>query len=231
MCLILLALEVSEEYPLVVAANRDEYYARPTVPAQWWESPCRWLGGRDQEGGGTWLAVTPSGRFAAVTNYRDPLGHRGALSRGRLVLDALCGEPDLDGDYSDYNLLWGDVRELRYASNRGPRKAVKPGYHALSNALLDTPWPKVTRGIEGMRSGGLEPEHLFTLLRDRTPAQNPPDTGLGPALEKALSPAYIVTPHYGTRSSTVVRFARDGTVHFEERSPEGTVQLSFNPSA
>lgn len=220
MCLILFALGEGE---LLVAANRDEFYRRETAPAQWWDEPCRWLGGRDLAGGGTWLGVTPSGRFAAVTNVRDPHGHRGVLSRGRLVLDALCGEPDLDGDYSDYNLLWGDRHGLQYASNRGGRSRVNSGVHGLSNAWLDTPWPKVVRGVTG-----LSERDPFEVLLDRSqPLEGLPDTGVGPELERALSSAYIETPHYGTRSSTVVRLKRDGSVEFEERSPAGRFQFSF----
>lgn len=220
MCLILVSLGGGE---LLVAANRDEFYARETAPAQWWDEPCRWLGGRDLAGGGTWLGVTPSGRFAAVTNFRDPNGHRGGLSRGRLVLDALCGEPDLRGDYSDYNLLWGDRHGLRYASNRGPGARLEAGVHGLSNALLDTPWPKVVRGVQSLPHA--DP---FEVLLDRVPAESGlPDTGVGPELERALSPAYIETPHYGTRSSTVVRFSREGEVKFEERSSAGTFRFSF----
>lgn len=223
MCLILLALGMSPEFPLLIAANRDELYARPTAPAQWWDEPCRWLGGRDSLAGGTWLGVTPSRRFAAVTNYRDPAGHKGVLSRGQLVLDALCGEPDLEGDYSDYNLLWGTPDEVWYRSSReGPPRRVEPGYHGLSNHLLDTRWPKVGRGLVRLGQAGFDLEAVFAVLGDRTvaPDMTLPDTGVGLELERALSPAYIETPLYGTRSSTVVLFGHE-SVRFVERSSAG----------
>ncbi len=227
MCLILLAREQSFEYPLVVAANRDEFYRRETAPAQWWDEG--WLGGRDLVGGGTWLAVERTGRIAMVTNFRDPHGHRGVLSRGQLVLDALSGEPNLDGDYSDYNLVWGTSEALWYASNRStPRQSpVSSGYHGLSNALLDTPWPKLTRGVHGLEEADFDVERIFALLQNRDAYASLPDTGVGPEMERALSPIYIETPHYGTRSSTVVRMSRHGEVFFEERSPAGRFQFSF----
>lgn len=237
MCLILFALGRSERYPLILAANRDEFYARPTAPAQWWDEPIRWLGGRDLVSGGTWLGITPEGRFAAVTNYRDPNGHVGSISRGQLVLDALRGEPDFGQDYSDCSLIWGTPNELWYWSNRDPDgpSRIPRGLHGLSNHLLDTPWPKVSRGcsrLSHLLSQQPTTRTLLNLLDDRAQAPDEalPDTGVGLTRERVLSPLFVETEQYGTRSSTVILFGADGSIEFAERTPEGTFSWSSSPS-
>ncbi|WP_298266473.1 NRDE family protein [Geobacter sp.] len=240
MCLILFALEAHPRYRLVLAANRDEFYDRPTAPASFWDDAPQVLAGRDLTGGGTWCGITTGGRIAAVTNYRDPRTYReGAPSRGRLVADFLRGEMTpaallerlhREGNsYNGFNLIFGDGSELLYFSNRGALPARVPaGIHGLSNHLLDTPWPKVARGKEALAKllaarDEPAPDDLFAILADRTPAPDHllPDTGVGPERERLLSPLFIATPTYGSRSSTVILIGRDNTCTFVERSFNG----------
>jgi uncharacterized protein with NRDE domain len=238
MCVIFLANGVSREYPLILIANRDEFYARPTAPAARWENDPEIFAGRDLVHGGTWLGITGTGRFAAVTNYRDPLAPKGELSRGDLVRGFLASDsapavflddlkPRADS-YSGFNLIVGVAgeagSEIGYLSNRGagPRM-LGPGIYGLSNHLLDTPWPKVRKGkaeLARMISAAvLEADNLFGLLGDKTPAPDAelPSTGVGIELERVLSPIFIETPVYGTRSSSLVLFGKDRGLSLEER--------------
>lgn len=235
MCLIVLAYGSHPDYRLVLAANRDEFHRRPTAPAGVWAEEPDLLAGRDLEAGGTWLGVTKGGRFAAVTNYRDPRSTRArALSRGCLPLRFLRSELSPvafsetlrpTGDrYNGFSLLAGNARELAYFSNveRRPR-ALPPGIYGLSNRLLDTAWPKVDKAKSRLRAllaDNVEPEALLALLGDRSVAPDDalPDTGVGLERERQLSPIFIRTPDYGTRSSTVLLIRRDGHVRFVERS-------------
>jgi uncharacterized protein with NRDE domain len=233
MCLIAIAWQAHPDYPLVVAANRDEWRDRPALPAHWWSDHPALLAGRDLQAGGTWMGITRGGRFAAVTNFRDPSDKRStALSRGALVAQFLLGSDapsaylaDLAGradQYNGFNLLVGDGRELLYFGSReGGVRAVAPGVHALSNHLLDEPWPKVTKAREAMRASVADGDApLFAMLSDATPAPDHalPDTGVGLERERWLSPILIVGETYGTRASTVLRVATDGRVRFEERT-------------
>ncbi len=237
MCLILLAHEAHPRYRLVVAANRDEFYARPTAPAAWWPDAPEVLAGRDLRGGGTWMGVTRGGRFAAVTNFRDAApAAPDAPSRGHLVGAFLRGSDAPDaylralaaraGEYAGFNLLVGDGEELRYLGNRGgAERPLAPGVYGLSNALLDTPWPKVERGRAGLAAalaggGEVDPEALFRVLWDAEPAPDArlPETGVGLERERMLSSPFIRGPEYGTRASTVLLAGRDGRVRFVERT-------------
>ena len=235
MCLILFAHGAHADYPLVIAANRDEYYARPTAKAAFWQDHPHILAGRDLECMGTWLGVTRRGRFAALTNFRDP-GERktDAPSRGQLVSGFLVAEREpreyleevatLAPRYNGFSLLAGDIDGVFYFSSRtGSVQPVPPGIHGLSNHLLDTPWPKVAQGKQRLQAAlTLEPsaEALLQLLHDREPAAQSelPDTGIGVEMERVLSSALIVSPQYGTRASTAVLFGRDGDVDFSERT-------------
>jgi uncharacterized protein with NRDE domain len=237
MCTILFAHRFTRGYPLVLASNRDEFYERPTAQAGFWADAPRVLGGRDLRSGGTWMGVSTDGRLAAVTNVREPGSalHQGGPSRGELVSAYLQGgaEPQeylrevaRTGDrYSGFNLLLGRVGELYYYSNRGAREAVRvePGIHGLSNGALDSDWPKVRRGREGMQQclqgpGDME-QCLFRLLEDesRPPDEELPDTGVGLELERMLSPIFVRSPGYGTRSSTVLLADASGRVRLTER--------------
>jgi uncharacterized protein with NRDE domain len=253
MCLILLAHGAHPDYPLVIAANRDEYYERPTARAAFWPDQPHILAGRDLEGMGTWLGVTLQGRVAALTNFRDRRERKtDAPSRGTLVRDFLVSEQapreyleevaTRASDYNGFNLLAGDIDGVFYFSSReGAVQQVAPGIHGLSNHLLDTPWPKVARGKQRLRAAlelGPNPETLLDLLHDReaAAADELPDTGVGADMERVLSPALIVSPQYGTRASTAVLFGEDGSVSFSERTilPGGehgpTVSLRFSLS-
>ena len=161
MCLILVALDAHPEHPLIVAANRDEYHARPSLPAHWWGFPPTILAGRDLRADGTWLGVRRDGRWGAVTNVREPGGpSSGECSRGSLVVDglrsahpperSLAGHDDAKERYGPFNLLVGDGEAVWWRSNRAGSapKRLEPGVHGLSNCLLDTPWPKVAGGRE-----------------------------------------------------------------------------------
>ncbi len=252
MCLILIAHGAHSDFPLVIAANRDEYYQRPTARAAFWQDHPHILAGRDLECMGTWLGVTREGRFAALTNFRDPRERKtDAPSRGQLVSDFLASEQEPReylGDvaieaprYNGFNLLAGDIDGVFYFSSRtGSVQQVSPGIHGLSNHLLDTPWPKVELGkrrLQAALEGEFSAESLLNLLHDREPAAESelPDTGIGAEMERVLSPALIVSPKYGTRSSTAVLFGVDGSVSFAERTilPGGntgpTVSLHFSP--
>ncbi|MDI9570189.1 MAG: NRDE family protein [Pseudomonadota bacterium] len=240
MCLILLAWRRHPDYPLVVAANRDEFYERPTLAADFWEDQPGILGGRDLKEKGTWLGITRKGRFAALTNYRDPLRNKeDAPSRGWLVRDFLAGREGAaeylgnlkeEADrYNGFSLILGDAEELHYYSNRGGAPVVlPPGIYGLSNHLLDSPWPKVIKAREGLRrvtsrAGRLHPEDLFALLADRSrPADEElPDTGVGREWERILASIFIASPIYGTRSSTVILKDRRNRIRFEERQYAG----------
>jgi uncharacterized protein with NRDE domain len=241
MCLILLAVDTHPEYALLVAANRDEFYERPTARAAFWDDAPRVLAGRDLRVGGTWLGIHGSGRIAAVTNYRQ--GEReaeAARSRGRLVADYLTGQGDARAHlgrvereaslYNGFNLIAGDAEALFYFSNREGRvRRLGPGVYGLSNHLLDSPWPKVTAGKSGLSAllpGAGDPlPGLFALLADSRQAADHllPTTGVSQEWERLLSAAFIATEGYGTRSSTVVLVGRDRRVVFVERSfgPDG----------
>lgn len=252
MCLILFAYEAHPSYRLILAANRDEFYERPTGPAAFWPDAPGLLAGRDLRHGGTWLGVTRAGRFAALTNYRDPSAKLdGARSRGGLVTDFLKNrQPPAHyarevaataAAYDGFNLLAGDAQTLYYFSNRGgaPSK-LAPGVYGLSNHLLDTPWPKVARGKRALgevigTGDALAPEAVIEILFDRVRAADAelPDTGVGVEVERVLSPLFIASPGYGTRSSTVVLIDREGKLTFVERSfgggsDAGEVRHEFN---
>lgn len=241
MCLIVLAHEAHARHRLVVAANRDEFYARPTAPADWWADAPHVLAGRDLREGGTWMGVTRDGRFAAITNYRETAPPRkGAPSRGALVAGFLRERTDAGAyaehvharaqQYNGFNLLVGDSGGMYYVSNRAPDvQRLAPGVYGLSNHLLDTPWPKVRRAREAMRSALAAPHGdgwesgLWEMLADRVVAADDglPDTGVGAERERLLSPPFITTDVYGTRASTVLTISGDGDVRFVERTAGG----------
>jgi uncharacterized protein with NRDE domain len=236
MCLIFVAYKYQSPYDLVIAANRDEFYERPSAPAGFWKEASSVLGGKDLMAGGTWLGITRTGRFAAITNYRDPGSHKHqAPSRGHLVSGFLTGK-EAPGEYvrniasgaDEYNgfsLFVGDRSSIYYLSNRGSGpQDLPPGLYGLSNHLLDTPWPKVERGkkaLERLLAGTdhVREEALFDILADRNrpPDELLPHTGMSLEWERILASPFIVSPVYGTRSSTVILIGRDGKVAFFEK--------------
>lgn len=238
MCLILLAIEQHPDLPLVVAANRDEFYARPTRDAAFWPEAPQLLAGQDLQQGGTWFGVTRAGRLAMVTNVRRPDDQRGSASRGQLVREFLLagGSPEASlqqlltrrEEYPGFNLIAGTWDRLYFSSNRGQAqpKRLGPGVHGLSNASLDTPWPKVAGGcrdlaglLEKVPAAELEPA-LFALLADdhRAADDELPETGIGLEWERLLSARFIRSAAYGTRCSTLLTVDRQGRVRFVERS-------------
>jgi len=239
MCLILLSYKQHPRYPFLFAANRDEFYERPSAPAALWEDVPEVLGGRDLKEGGTWLGITRKGRIAALTNYRDPASLKtNALSRGLLVNDYLTGHKDAQDflnnlkakidRYNGFNLILGEWPSLYYFPHTGKVQEMKPGLYGLSNRLLDTPWPKLEKGKAAFKSiiGHNEepdPEAFFAVLADKSrfPDGLLPDTGVGLEWERILSAIFIVSPAYGTRSSTVIMIDRKGHVTFIERVYNG----------
>ena len=248
MCLIFVAHRAHPRYPLIVAANRDEFHARPTAPAAPWPAAAgetEIFAGRDLEAGGTWMGVTREGRFAALTNYRNPAGaKRDAPTRGKLVSGFLAGRAsarayvgDLEREgerYNGFSLLVHDGDELLCYSNAANLITELPaGVHGLSNHLLGSPWPKVTRGVErlaALLAAPADPADLtgafFALLADDAiPADHElPETGVGLERERVLSPMFVRGEVYGTRSSTVLLVGEAGNIRVEERSFDAGVR-------
>jgi uncharacterized protein with NRDE domain len=240
MCLILLAIRKHPKYKLVLLANRDEYYERPSEVSQFWEEVPHLLAGRDLIAGGTWLGITRNGRIAAITNYRDPSSVKAkAPSRGNLVslflsramepnayVDLIRNERDR---YNGFNLILGKTDLLYWYSNRTDRIVpLFQGVYGLSNHLLNTPWPKVARAkrlFEEILHGRTSPstEALFHLLQDkkRPPDNRLPRTGVPLEWERILSPIFITSPTYGTRSSTIILIDNEDYVTFVERTFNG----------
>jgi uncharacterized protein with NRDE domain len=235
MCLILFAYKVHPKYKLIVAANRDEAYGRATAPAHFWEENSSILAGRDLEKMGTWMGVSRSGRFAALTNFRNPNENaEGKRTRGELVADFLKGTDSANEylrnlsarrqQYPGYNLLAGDQNELYYYSNVGNSlEKINPGFHGVSNHLLNTPWPKVKNGTNGLEKIIEEnspemSEQLFTHLANADPVPDHllPSTGVSQEWERILSPIFIKSEGYGTRSSTVILVSEE-EILFKER--------------
>lgn len=222
MCIAILAHQVHPLYPLVLIANRDERYLRPTRRMQLWDQQPAILAGRDLEAGGTWLGLGEGGRLALLTNYREPGSKSFASSRGRLPVDFLSTKTEEQrafeerllctrDHYAGYNLLFGRVGELSHYSNRdhGVHR-LQPGFHGISNAGLNTPWPKVERGKEllqkSLNDPALFPDSLFAILKDRQKPDDEalPSTGLPLSLERELSSIFISGEDYGSRSGTVI---------------------------
>lgn len=243
MCLLLISFNTHPEYPLIVAANRDEFYQRPTEKAHFWKDHPGLLAGQDLEAGGTWLGITKTGRFAAVTNYRDMrLLKTNTVSRGALTTNFLNSDltpikfgNDListSDQYNGYNLLFSDMETLYYFSNQTKKlKQLNEGVYGLSNHLLDTPWPKVLNSkeafVEATSEGNIEIDDLFKILSDEkeAPDDQLPDTGLSRELEKTISPVFVKSELYGTRSSTIILINSINEVLFIEKSLDTETDL------
>lgn len=244
MCLILFAIDEHPEFDLVIAANRDEFYNRPTLQAHVWEKPAWMIGGKDIQGGGSWLGISPNRKLAMLTNFRDPSSiDPNAPSRGALITNYFTHDEGPENylkkiavngsDYNGFNLLCENESGMFYYSNYGKHvQKVNPGVHGLSNALLDDPWPKVEKGKAGLHrwihSAG-DPSALFDLLYDSEQASDEslPSTGVSLDLERSLSSMFIKTPTYGSRTSTVILRDRKGNVRFMERT-YNTKDFSFS---
>jgi uncharacterized protein with NRDE domain len=239
MCLIVFAWKLVPGMPLLAAGNRDEFYDRPAAPADWWEDHPQVYAGRDLRGGGTWLGITRSGRFAAITNIRAPSEKRqDAPSRGGLVADFLRGDmspekyiaslSECAPHYNGFNLLVGDREQLIWYSNgqnddARNGKPLEPGLYGLSNGTLDMPWPKVVRSkaqFASLLCQGAPEDAYFEMLTDtaRVSDCRLPKTGVGIEWERILSAVCIESPQYGTRASTVVQLFNEGAPVLRERA-------------
>ena len=217
MCLIAVAHRVAENFPLVIAANRDEFYDRPTIAAAPWQENPDVIGGRDLRAGGSWLAVAAGGRFAAVTNIRG--ARTGGPSRGSLVAEFVLGTAgalafanDVDrAEYAGFHLILGDGTTIAHVTNANdaPPSIVQPGsIFAVSNGAPGEDWPKVELARAAMRNALAQPERLLDFLTTRR----------GGRLEEEV---FVVGPGYGTRSSTVITADRAGAVAVIERAAPG----------
>lgn len=239
MCLINFSFHQHPLYKLIVVANRDEFYERPTKEAHFWNDEPTILAGRDLQQMGTWLGVSKNGRFAAITNYRDPsLPEVRRFSRGEIVRNYLTSNDNPETfisklaekreDYAGFNVLLGNGNQLVHYNNIFDEKTeILPGTHSLSNHTLNTPWPKVVKGKtclhEIIEKNNVEVDELFQLLLDneQAPDDKLPNTGVGIEMERALSSLFIHLPNYGTRSSTVVLIDQNDQVAFVERTFNG----------
>ncbi|WP_100011296.1 NRDE family protein [Lentibacillus sediminis] len=236
MCLINFHINNHPRYKLIIAANRDEFYQRPTDPAHFWEDHPAILAGRDLLQMGTWLGITKQGQFAALTNFRDPEMQDGTYSRGKIITDYLTSSlvpedflHNLQRDrkeFAGFNVLLGSPDQLFHYNNvYNEVTELSPGTHGLSNDTMNTPWPKVVKGKKNLRDYVMEnecidPDRLFDIVTDaEEAAENElPDTGVGAELERKLSPLFIQTPEYGTRSSTVLLVDHQDNITFVERT-------------
>jgi uncharacterized protein with NRDE domain len=241
--------QAHSQYPCVVAANRDEFHARPAAAAGWWPDHPGILAGRDLEAGGTWLGITRGGRFAALTNYRDSRQRRSdAPSRGALVTallesgdsvaQSLAKLREVGADYNGFNVIFSDGLRLGiYESVPGAGRELGPGIYGLSNHLLDTPWPKVLKAKSRLEAAlaGTDTAPLLELLRDDRPAPDEqlPRTGVSLEWERLLSSAFVRANDYGTRCSTIIRIDDRRRAYFDEWSwnsvgaDSGRISLQF----
>ena len=235
MCLIAFAWQMSGR-PLLLLGNRDEFHPRPTRAATFWneEGHPQLLAGKDLQSGGTWLGVTRSGRFAALTNIRSPEAKQGPRSRGKLVLDYLSSKmPPADymnsltdelDEYAGFNLLTGTMQQLWYLnSQEGQPKELAPGVYGLSNADLNSPWPKLQALCSNLTEHldtDSDSDALLELLKDSReyPDDQLPDSGVSPEWERLLSAAFILGEDYGTRASTLLGIDADGSITFVEQN-------------
>ncbi len=245
MCLIAFAYKTHPKYDLILAANRDEFYARPTRKAQVWEQEGfpRIVAGKDLQAGGTWMGISQDGKWGALTNYRDPEWEsQKKTTRGKIVIDYLKSDSGASSgiielhhrndDYVGFNVLFGDKDELFHYSNKNQNPvAIQPGIHGVSNALLNTSWPKLDAAKENLHSiisnTDFQKEDIFDMLTNQETArdQNLPDTGIPYKWEKAISSIFIQTETYGTRSSSILLIDKSGYMEFTERRyTPGTLQ-------
>lgn len=235
MCLIVFSYRTHPKYELIVAANRDEFYKRPTREAHFWENYPELLAGKDMEAGGTWMGISKDGRFGALTNYRDLNNlKQNPPSRGELVTNYLAQKTNTTSYlksirhksplYNGFNLLLSDEEDMYHFSNHTMEVSViEPGIHGVSNAVLDTPWTKLEQAKNDLKiatsSETVDTEDLFKLLTNDLPAPDKdlPETGLSYELEKVVSSIFIKSENYGTLCSTLLLSDYDGNVEYIER--------------
>lgn len=236
MCLISIAYQCHPKYKLILLANRDEFYQRPTKEAHWWDEDNTVFGGKDLQAGGSWLAVSKNGKIGAITNFRNPSRIiKNKISRGQILGNYMLSDTSekkyideissLAESYEGYNLLFGNQDYLYHYSNINQKvTTISPGVHALSNHLLNTPWPKVEKAKKVMTEliemgNTLNVETAFTLFSDKqiAPDDQLPDTGIGLSYERYLSSIFIDIPQYGTRATTLLLIDNENQVYFEER--------------
>jgi len=238
MCLIFLSYKQHKNYPLIILANRDEFYNRPTLAADYWKENPNILAGKDLEGGGTWMGITKNGYLAMLTNYRDIANIKpNAPTRGKLVSDYLVGEFDpkeylkalskTGSSYNGYSLIVGSFNDPWYYSNYGNKIAqLGTGLYGLSNALLDSKWPKIESGKADLApllaEATLDKEALFNVMINQQQAKDNdlPATGLPLEKERAISSRFIAIEGYGTRCTTLIMVDENGKVDFTERQYE-----------
>jgi len=236
MCLIVFAYNIHPKYKLIFAANRDEFYHRPTEQANFWKDHPELLAGKDLQAGGTWMGITKNGNFAAITNYRDLRNIKDdAPSRGLLTSNFLLGDQSTKEyynslknnliNYNGFNLILGEIDSLFYFSTHKEQlQKLKPGIYGLSNATLNVPWPKVEKCKEVLekilKQDEIHPWELISLLSDTLKAKDEklPDTGAELELERTLSPVFIQSPGYGTRCSTALLIDNENNVRFVEKT-------------
>lgn len=246
MCLIFVAFNQHPDYPLIIAANRDEYFNRPTLPLGFWEENPNILAGKDLQAGGTWMGVTQSGYFALLTNYRDPSNIiSGAPSRGKLVSDYLLGQFNpasylqalfsSSSKYNGYNIILGTLDDPWYFSNQENNIVrLGSGIYGLSNAFLDTKWPKTEIGKEDfkhiIKQDDISIEDLFEMMNNKTLADDNelPETGIGYEIEKQLSSMFIEMDGYGTRNTTLLLKHKSGKIEMIERTYLSENDITFD---
>lgn len=252
MCVVAFAWSAQPRWRFVLAGNRDEFHGRPTAPLAPWPDS-RLLAGRDLQSGGTWVGIGPAGKVAVVTNVRDglPPPHAGP-SRGALPVAFLSGDLTAEActaalepaaaAYAPFHLVLADAGGCWHLGNHPPgRERLAPGVHGISNGRLDAPWPKTRRLASALAdwldADADDPGALWLALADERPADDDqlPDTGVGLALERTLSPVFIRGPRYGTRASTLIVVDHAGRAVIHERrfgpagTPEGETRLSQDP--
>ena len=244
MCLINFSFQQHPDYPFLLAGNRDEFYARPTAPLHWWEDEPNVLAGRDLKDGGTWMGINKAGKFAALTNYRDLNNIRNdAPSRGIIAQQFLNGALPLEEmhrflktrgrRFNGFNLIYGDQDELYYYSNVNDTvRQLHPGIYGLSNALLDTPWPKVINSKSAftrLTENTVNPDQIIEMLHntDTVADDQLPHTGVEPEWEKRLSAMFITSPEYGTRLTTFVSIRAGGHVIYREKGYRPAHDITF----
>jgi len=234
MCLVAFSWQTHPEFPLLISANRDEFFDRPTAPLHQWPSGI--YAGKDLRGGGTWMGFHPNGKWSLLTNYRDfHRTHPGEISRGKLVQNYLEGSVGPEAylelvhkdqhRYDGFNLLVSDGEKLFYLSNYGEGiQEIKPGIHGLSNGLINDPWPKVELAknqLAEVLSSEVYADALLSILKSTVsyPAETLPTTGVPEPMEIALSAQLIrMPPRYGTVSASSVLKDKNGRTVLQERS-------------